>query len=100
MFKEFCKSISNLWKFRKVIWRWRWYDYSYQLDIIVSQLKLLDKKWGKDTHYLGDAFTAKRIKVILKYYEEYENTYDIVEEHKALQKFLKAYARLLPRLWD
>ena len=98
--KALYNFVGNLWKFRKVIWRWRWYDYGYQLDMIETQLKLLEEKWGKDTHYIGDAFTVKRIKVVLKYYEEYKNTYELEEERKALQKFLKAYTRLLPRLWD
>jgi len=98
--RRLMESIINLWKFRKVVWNWRWYDYSYQLDMIVFQLQELEKVWGKKTHYEGGDFTAKRIKVVLKYYKEYEDTYDIIEEYKALQKFLNAYTKLLTRLWD
>jgi hypothetical protein len=98
--KRIIESIINLWKFRKVVWDWRWYDYSYQLDVIVFQLQELEKVWGKKTHYVGDSFTTKRIKVVLKYYKEYKDTDDIEKEYKALQKFLNAYTKLLPRLWD
>ena len=98
--KEIYRSVLNIIKFWKVIWKWRWWDYSFQVNLIVHQLKELEKVWGNKTHYIGDRFTLGRIKVVLKYYEEYSTTIDIVEEDKKLKKFLKAYVRLLPRLWD
>lgn len=98
--RRFIESIINLWKFRKVVWNWRWYDFDFQIDMIVFQLQELEKVWGKKTHYIGDSFTAKRIKVVLKYYKEYEDIDDIREEYKALQKFLNAYTKLLSKLWD
>ena len=96
---RFKESIINLWKFRKIVWNWRWYDFDFQIDMIVFQLQELEKVGGKKTHYVGDNFTAKRIKVVLKYYKEYKSANTCEDEEKLRIKFLEAYIRLLPRLW-
>lgn len=99
-FKELCSSLKNLVSFYKVVRDWRWYDYSYALDLLVKDLELRGREWGVNTHYVGDSFTKKRICVVLRYYYSYVGADDYIVEDKMLKKFLKAYARLIPRLWD
>ena len=68
--------------------------------MIDKMLEECEEKWVKETHYEGDEFTLGRIMVVRRYYKEYTAAVDLDKEEVYLQKFLKGYARLLPRLWD
>lgn len=98
--KELYRSLWNLVKFFKVVWRWRWYDYSYSLDLLIKDLELREREWGVSTHYVGDSFTKKRIQVVLRYYYSYVGADDYIVEDKMLKKFLTSYTRLIRSLWD
>ena len=80
--------------------RWYWWDYHFQLEMIDKQLEICEKHWGVDTHYVGDGFTKGRIVVVRSYYKMYKEAESWENEYKYLRKFVQAYARLLPRLWD
>ena len=95
--KEAVESVVHL---GKTVWKYRWWDYGYELAMLDRMLELKEKHWGKHTHYVGDTYTLKRIKVLRRMYTRYEESSGIVEEHETLKKFLRAYARNLPRLWD
>ena len=92
-------GLKNLAMFVSTVWKWRWWDFSSQLEMMDKQLEVCEKHWGKHTHYVGDTFTLGRIKVVRRYYARY-NTSRVMDEDKYLKKFVKGYARLLPRLWD
>ena len=92
-------GLKNLVQFASAVWKWRWWDFSSQLEMMDKQLEICEKHWAKDTHYVGDTFTLRRIKVVRRYYARY-NTSRVMDEDKYLKKFIKGYARLLPRLWD
>ena len=92
-------GLKNLVTFASTIWKWRWWDFSSQLEMMDKQLEICEKHWSKDTHYVGDNFTLGRIKVVRRYYTRYNTSYSVTEEDY-LKKFLKGYAKLLPRLWD
>ena len=92
-------GLKNLAIFASTVWKWRWWDFSSQLEMMDKQLEICEKHWSKDTHYVGDSFTLGRIKVVRRYYAMYTTSYGAVEEDY-LKKFLKGYAKLLPRLWD
>ena len=92
-------GLKNLVQFASTVWKWRWWDFSSQLEMMDKQLEICEKHWGKHTHYVGDTFTLGRIKAVRRYYARY-NTSCIIDEDKYLKKFVKSYARLLPRLWD
>ena len=94
------QGLINLWRFRKVVWNYRHWDYSHQLDVIEEMLKECERKWVVETIYVGDKFTLGRIRVLLKNLNEYRSCASVVDEGKALNKFLRRYARTLPRLWD
>ncbi len=98
--KEFGKSLVNVVKFWNVVWNYRWWDYNFTLDLIVRDLVIREHMWGIRTHYVGDQFTKKRIQVLLRMHERYINSTSIYEEDTLLKKFLRIYARTLPRLWD
>lgn len=98
--KEVWRSMANLVIFARVVWRYRWYDYYYPLDFIVKDLELKLVEWGVNTHYVGDKFTRCRIQVVLRYHTRYATAKSFHDEDYYLRKFLKAYTRLLPRLWD
>lgn len=97
--KELGRSLGNLLTWLRVIWQWRWWDYSYSVDLLEHDLRTRLRYWGTRTHYIGEQFTRGRILVVLQYLQDYREA-DWREEDKALKKFLYAYARLLPRLWD
>lgn len=97
--KELWRSLVSVVEWLPVVARWRWWDYEFSVDLLAKDLQLRIKRWGVETHYVGECFTLGRMVVVLRYYEEYKNC-SIDEEYKLLGKFLKAYARLLPRLWD
>lgn len=99
-FKETYRSCMNLVVFFKVIWNYRWYDYGYTLDIIVKDLEVRERQWGVHTHYVGDAFTKKRVQVLLRMYKRYVDGVSIYDEDKYLRMFLRMYSKTLPRLWD
>ena len=94
------QGVVNLWRFRKVVWNFRHWDYARQLDVIEQMLLECERKWVVETIYEGDKFTLGRIRVLLKNLNEYRSYSHIVDEGKALNKFLRRYARTLPRLWD
>lgn len=98
--KNLIAGLYNLHMFWKVVWNYRWYDHGFTYDIIVKDLEIREKQWGVNTHYLGDQFTKKRIQVVLRHYYRSRNTDDYKEEYEYERKFLKAYSKLLPRLWD
>ena len=92
-------GLKNLAMFASTVWKWRWWDFSSHLEMMDKQLEICEKHWSKDTHYVGDSFTLGRIKAVRRYYARY-STSCIMDEDKYLKKFVKGYARLLPRLWD
>ena len=93
-------SVRNLCTFAKVIYKWRFWDYSYMLAVIDKMLEECEKRWVKETHYVGDKFTKGRIMVVRRDYYRYMNASDFVEQDKLEKRFLRRFARLLPRLWD
>lgn len=93
-------SLKNLVNWGRVVWQYRWWDYGFSLAMIVRDLELKEKEWGKNTHYVGDKYTKKRIQVLLRMYKRYEDTSCYKQEDKLLKKFLRLYARNLERLWD
>lgn len=97
--KEMWRSLVSVVEWLPVTASWRWWDYGFSLDLMARDLQLRIKRWGKQTHYLGDRFTLGRMLVVLRYYEEYRSA-RVADEDKLLKKFTRAYARLLPRLWD
>lgn len=97
--KELGRSLGNLITWFRVIWQWRWWDYGYSVELLELDLRTRLRYWHTKTHYVGDGFTRGRICVVLQYLQDYKEA-DWQEEDAALRKFLKAYARLLPRLWD
>ena len=98
--KDVVKSFEMLWRFRKVVWNYRHWDYAFQLDVIEQMLLECERKWVVETIYVGDTFTLGRIRVLLKNLNEYRSYSHVVGEGKLLNKFLRRYARTLPRLWD
>lgn len=98
--KELLRSVQNLGSWLPAVWRWRWWDYGYTLDIIVRDLELRSRKWGKSTRYVGDTFTLGRIQVLLRNYKQWQECEDWRVEDELLKKFLTRWARTLPRLWD
>lgn len=93
-------SIRNLWTFAKVTYRWRFWDYSYTLGVIDKMLEECEKRWVKETHYVGDKFTKGRIMVVRRDYQRSITADDFKEQDKLEKRFLRRFARLLPRLWD
>lgn len=100
MIKEVVIGIKNMVYFWRVIWNYRWWDYGFTYDILVKDLELRYEKWGTHTHYVGDKFTKQRIEVVLSYYYQYKIAETWEDEIKYEKKFIQAYTRLLPRLWD
>lgn len=97
--KELWRSLVSVVRFWKVTSRWRWWDYGFSLDLLVRDLTLKEREWGKSTHYVGDQFTKKRLQVLLRMYERYLEAGPF-DEAMLLRKFLRTYARNLPRFWD
>lgn len=99
--KELWRSLVSVVEWLPVTASWRWWDYTFTVDLMARDLQLRIKRWGKETHYIGDRFTLGRMLVVLRYYEKYKSNYeDVWDEDRLLKKFIRAYARLLPRLWD
>lgn len=97
--RSFAEGLRNLWIFRRVVWRFRWWDFSFQEEMIDKMLEICEKKWS-ESRYLGWEFTLGRIKVVRRYYTRYKEAKGIYAEYEWQKKFHKAYAKLLPRLWD
>ena len=93
------QGIANLFYFFPVIWRFRRWDFVFQLDVIQRMLENCDLHWHKSC-YVGKDFTHLRIKVLLRMLNRYHATYDPIEEHLLLKRFLRHYSRILPYLWD
>ena len=99
--KKFFKNLKIYWPILKSD---EWWDYYYFENLIIHKLKNLEKHWGKDTHYVGDCFTKKRIQVLLRKWEriekfEEEHPFDENVEKMKIQWY-NDLGRLMPRLWD
>jgi hypothetical protein len=94
------QGVVNLIEWFKVVWKYRWWDFGFSLMMIKRDLELKEKRWGVDTNYVGDSFTKKRIQVLLRQLERYEDAVDIYDEDMQLKKFMKMYGRNIHRLWD
>ena len=99
MYYSTVTSIYGMVLWAGTIWKWRWWDYGYSLSVIRRDLELKYMYFGVKTHYIGDDFTKKRIAVILRQLDKYDNA-NIADEKKELRKFLKMYAANLERMWD
>jgi len=95
---------QNLKLYFPILIKDRWWDYGFFEELIIHKLKDLEKHWGKDTHYVGDCFTKKRIQVLLRKWEKIkklENNIDTFKEAEKLKvQWIKEFGRTLPRLWD
>ena len=93
------RGISNLRRYHSVIYKHRWWDYYFMLEVMDKMLEEREQCWVKKTHYVGDAFTLGRIKVLRRMFRQYR-TSDVWDEDELLRRYLSRFARLVPRLWD
>ena len=104
--RKFRKGISNLWKWRKIIWEDRWWDYYYLLEILRFKLKDMEEHWGRDTHYVEDYKEKDILKELIADLEwmlnednEFEDGYE--EEYKKRSKsFFGRLDRWHRKFWD
>lgn len=97
--KDVYRGIGNLRRYYGVIYTHRWWDYYFMLEVMDKMLEEREQCWVKKTHYVGDAFTLGRIKVLRRMYREYK-TSDLWDEDELLRRYLSRFARVVPRLWD
>lgn len=71
MIRDIKVGISNFWKYRKIIWNDRWWDYDFTLKMIRFKLNDNIQNWDK-SHYVGFEFTKKRMIVLLKRLDLFE----------------------------
>lgn len=88
MIRDIKDGISNFWKYRKIIWNDRWWDYGFTLKLIRFKLNDNIQNWDK-SHYVGCNFTKKRMIVLLKRIDEFE---DKIEELQNLY-FIKLISK-------
>lgn len=65
-------GVKNLWDYKSIIWNDRWYDHSFILNLLVFKMKRNIKQWN-NAHYIGSDFTKKRMIVLTKRLQEYED---------------------------
>ena len=92
-------GVGNLRRYHSVIYKHRWWDYYFMLEVMDKMLEEREQCWVKKTHYIGDAFTLGRIKVLRRMFRQYR-TSDVWDEDELLRRYLSRFARLVPRLWD
>jgi hypothetical protein len=109
--RTFNKGISNLWKWRKIIWNDRWWDYDFLHTIILFKLKDMESHWGVDTHYVKDYVEKDTLKKLIEDLEwmmdtDHENDFakdkdgnpvDIREQYTS---YNKEYARRAKRFYN
>ena len=104
--RSFKKGISNLWKWRKIIWKDRWWDYYYLLELLRFKLQDMENHWGKDTHYVNDYDEKKILQDMIEDLEwmlndENELKDGYQEEYKKRSKrFFGRLDRHHKKLWD
>ena len=97
--RNICRGVGNLRRYHRVIYKHRWWDYYFMLEVMDKMLEEREQCWVKKTHYVGDAFTLGRIKVLRRMFKQYR-TSDVWDEDELLRRYLSRFARLVPRLWD
>jgi hypothetical protein len=104
MFYEIKESFESLKFFFKTIWYHRWWDYWFFQVLLDKQLEFMEKHYGKDSHFVGDCFTKKRIIVLRRYLKEwiecddFENKIGDCKEKR--KKFFKYLERNFEKFWD
>jgi len=104
--RSFKKGISNLWKWRKIIWKDRWWDYYYLLEMLRFKLRDMEEHWGRDTHYVNDYKEKDVLKDLIADLEwmldddnEFKDGYN--EEYKKRSKrFFSRLDRHHRKFWD
>jgi len=98
------RYFRNLIKYQYIIKKDEWWDFFHFEELIIFKLKDLEKHWEKDTHYVGDCFTKKRIQYMLKEWnkiKEYEDEHPFDKKvDKMREEWFRKLGKLMPRLWD
>ena len=79
-YRNTINGFSNLWRWRKIIWRDRFWDYQFLIDTIEFKLKDMEENWVKNTWGCGDKKIKKELQGLLMILEEIDhldNDYDI-----------------------
>lgn len=92
-------GLRNICRYIPVIYIHRWWDYYYMLEVMDKMLEDREQNWVVNTHYLGDAFTLGRIKVLRRMYAQYKRD-GWEDEPKLIRRYLRNFARTVTRLWD
>ncbi len=66
---SFLKGVSNLWRWREIIWNDRWYDHSFLHTMLKFKLTDMRDNW-KDAHYVGAEYEEKDLKEIVELFEK------------------------------
>jgi len=64
--RSFNHGVSNLIKYRKLIWRDRWWDYNFMLEMLLFKLKDMEEHWVKDTHYVNDTDEKETLQKLIE----------------------------------
>jgi hypothetical protein len=91
--KNFFKGISNLWKWRKIIWKDRDWDETFLIDILSLKLQNIANYFENKTNTNGydfhnNEYKAQRIRTILKLMDR---VYDGYYESEYFEKLEKIY---------
>lgn len=68
-------GMGNFWYYRELIYRDRWYDHDFLIKFITVKLKQMEENWH-NCHYMGSDFTKKRMQIIRKGLETFEEEID------------------------
>lgn len=99
-------GMENFWKYKSIIYRDRWWDYSFTMQLLQFKLKDTIDNWTeKNTHSVGAYFTRKRMIVLLKRLENFEDTLDnlqydfIVNKKYTKEEYDEARKEVIMKTW-
>lgn len=95
-FRDVFIGLSNLWKFKSIVWKHRDWDYSFNLNMEYFQLQLLYNAIEKTQSFEGSEIVLERMKLTLNLLRIIIN--DKILENKYVND--KNLHRFLPLLSD
>lgn len=84
-------GLTNLWKWKKIIYSDRWWDYSFFMTILKFKLETMYDNWD-NSHYVGSEYEKEELKTLIKLLEKIEEVDEL--DPQSAELYDELYRRL------
>jgi hypothetical protein len=97
-FHKIRPGVTNLWKWRKIIYNDRWWDHSFFMIILRFKLETMKDSWD-DAHYVGAQKEKEELEVLIALIDKIEDIDLDYSNNTSYEDKMKCYDELYHRLF-